>query len=1595
MGLNPDSQVPPTRYNGIRTAEAILGTPLPILIGQHRASWKLGWYGDFTSQLAKQQGAGGSGLTKGGTQYVYSSSVVGFLCMGPCSNLLGVWDSIGKYAVQSETESIIVPNTSSFTVAGSLTSGAFTLGETVTQTGTGAHAVIFAAVGSILIGTVTGSPNGSGTWVGGTSGAVFTPTGTPVASASANQYVPSQQGIFASDLGTGWTQNYSVNANDYGSPGTVTLVGSQNLPLIYTTSPTPGLGHYTIIGLPTTPVYVFNSAQAGQAVLVSYIAYRYLIQTNENDIAGASVTVQYQTSFSKDLGVTYYPSGVALTVVSGTPAVAGTYNPNGGNYKFAPADFGLGVTINYQFKDPNTDTNAPNTLNMTFFGGALGQTPWSYLTSKHPSDALGYSEVAYVASSGLYLGYSAMLPQYNFEIAGPYAFGAGIPDANPADAIFGLLTNPSYKYNFPAANIDTSLLGLYRITGAVTSGAFIPTETVTQSTTGATATLYTAPTGSATMVTLLITGPADATHTWVGQSSGAVYTPTAAPSSSSARAQWTTNNFFISALLDSQTSLMSTIGTWCEAGQVFVAWDEGKLKFIPLVDTTCVANGMTFSPNTTPVIDLDDSDFVQSGNEDPINFKQQPWQNRWNRVNVRWSVRSNDYNEDILQTQDEGAVQQLGYLMSESPQDYQFLCTQNAAQFAANMRLQRYSAIYITYNFTLTSNFAFLSPGDIVTVTDGLLGTTGTMFGRTPVRITSMTDDPVMGIVIEAENFPWSVGAALINNVQSQNPSNTNDGPQQDPGNTVPIIFEVPNQTSQFTGGELYIFANGSNINWGGFQLYVSLNGTDYSFYGEFTNPARLGVTTLDLPTVQTQFTISSVAAASGGNTVYTGTITGGGSNAYAGNYFVTENFTMAANDSPKTGFLCVASSATTLTLANAAGVVDTTGLAVTVLPELDSTDTLTVNMQQSGAVLSSVTAADRDAFVTLSALVTPGIGSFSQQNTAAAGANLGVPSGGLSPIIAGAGVSHPNFPVGNVAWVNPNNVTSGVSYTTASLTSTIGLGSSTQILSTNGYGFALQSGAIVGGIEISFNLDTTDVAQIPLLLVGLQSSGGAGIIYFAGDGYAAPTPFTLAPTRVTLGSATNLWGLNPASIVSVINDPNFGACFTVMGVSGSTGICTLSINDVTITLFLAGALPVAWTNPNNVSSAVSFATATLVGTTTQWLGATGYGFALPFGFVLQGIEVIVNAQTSSGSANLGAILFDGDLQIGNEETVNITTTAGDVTLGSPTDLWFAQDFLDLDLLNASGFGVTLEVTGTPGVTVSIRNVRMKLFGTSAQNMELISYENAVLTGQNTYQLTSLRRGVLGSYPCDHPSGATFARMDQATLTYEYDASYKGKTIYFKFLSFNAYGNQLQSLGNVTPYAFELIGLSPGAIDPLLGSLLTGTPNYSIAQHEAVVGAAHGPFGITNIPPGFAWMGPTGGSAGLPGWVSLDGTNGPAAPGVNDMYIYIPTTAGTYGPSQELFFSTPVRNITLPVALAGTHAGCRGAPTGSVTVSMLKNGVSFGTINIAAGATTATYTMTAAVSFNGTTDTFSLSAPASPDATFSGFWVNFYASRSN
>lgn len=123
-------------------------------------------------------------------------------------------------------------------------------------------------------------------------------------------------------------------------------------------------------------------------------------------------------------------------------------------------------------------------------------------------------------------------------------------------------------------------------------------------------------------------------------------------------------------------------------------------------------------------------------------------------------------------------------------------------------------------------------------------------------------------------------------------------------------------------------------------NVFLSLSGTDgpttfqlnpdiVDASGATVNPGTAYALSAVAASSPGVLTLSAAAAAVNGETVYTGTITGGGSNAFAGFTFTIAGFDDAVNNGE---FIATASTTTTLTLENPNGVLDTHAATATPL---------------------------------------------------------------------------------------------------------------------------------------------------------------------------------------------------------------------------------------------------------------------------------------------------------------------------------------------------------------------------------------------------------------------------------------------------------------------------------------------------------------------------------------------------------------------------------------------------------------------------------------------------------------------------------------
>jgi hypothetical protein len=135
---------------------------------------------------------------------------------------------------------------------------------------------------------------------------------------------------------------------------------------------------------------------------------------------------------------------------------------------------------------------------------------------------------------------------------------------------------------------------------------------------------------------------------------------------------------------------------------------------------------------------------------------------------------------------------------------------------------------------------------------------------------------------------------------------------------------------------------------------------------------------------------------------------------------------------------------------------------------------------------------------------------------------------------------------------------------------------------------------------------------------------------------------------------------------------------------------------------------------------------------------------------------------------------------------------------------------------------LSVDVTESEGVITAASNIEADLGIAQAYvNGELIGYSTVTLTSAFHYNLgTHIARGLYGTTIGSHAAGTKFGLVDGNVFSQVYPSSWAGRTVYFKFLSFNSVGGGLQSLADVTEYSYTLTGagfIRPGifVLDPV------------------------------------------------------------------------------------------------------------------------------------------------------------------------------------
>ena len=293
------------------------------------------------------------------------------------------------------------------------------------------------------------------------------------------------------------------------------------------------------------------------------------------------------------------------------------------------------------------------------------------------------------------------------------------------------------------------------------------------------------------------------------------------------------NDFLLSPVLDEQQEAREQVADILKLLNTQVVWCEDQLKFIPMGDqvVTSAETGVTFTPDLTPVLDLTEDDLLSDDNNDPIQITRTPQADAYNQVQLEYLDRYADYNTTIYTANNQAAQDVYGLRPADVIMAHAITDPTVAALVAANI-LQYCLYARNTYQFKLGVIANILEPGDWITVTSPRLG-----LDQMPLRVTEISEDDQLTSTVTA--LEWPIGAAQAPTFPTQKRSPLVPNYNAAPGDcNPPVIFEPPLGLSDILS--VWMAVSGG-LNWGGCQVWVSLDHATYQQAGVVAAPARTG----------------------------------------------------------------------------------------------------------------------------------------------------------------------------------------------------------------------------------------------------------------------------------------------------------------------------------------------------------------------------------------------------------------------------------------------------------------------------------------------------------------------------------------------------------------------------------------------------------------------------------------------------------------------------------------------------------------------------------------------------------------------------------
>lgn len=301
------------------------------------------------------------------------------------------------------------------------------------------------------------------------------------------------------------------------------------------------------------------------------------------------------------------------------------------------------------------------------------------------------------------------------------------------------------------------------------------------------------------------------------------------------------SGLMFSPALTEQAPAADRINQLCDMANVAVVPSDGALNFVvlatePVTRTLTAVGGATttlsYEPDITPLFELSADQIMPEPGQPRIKVIRKTPADIYNIVKVEFRNRNNDYAIDVAVVEDRANVDLFGPLLAPTLKA-DWICDHQVAQIVGRMKLQRYLTQLREYEFVLPWNYSDILPTNLLLINDEDQGVTSVL-----VRVKQLTET----------DSGWNVRAVDCPAVQSAAPLYALPAPDgykhryiAAPGNTViGAVFEAPFDLTT-TGLEVWAAISGTNSDWGGAHIWVSLDGVNYRRVGTNFGSSRYG----------------------------------------------------------------------------------------------------------------------------------------------------------------------------------------------------------------------------------------------------------------------------------------------------------------------------------------------------------------------------------------------------------------------------------------------------------------------------------------------------------------------------------------------------------------------------------------------------------------------------------------------------------------------------------------------------------------------------------------------------------------------------------